>query len=73
MTYTFEGDLIKEIDARPAQETEKLMQEFQRDFAAWAADKHPREVAQLREQGVTTENVGRWLALVRQWRKATKK
>lgn len=71
--YTFENDLIKEIDARPAQETEKLMQEFQRDFPTWASEKRPQEWAQLREEGITTENVGRWLALVRQWREETKK
>lgn len=68
VTYTFENDLIKEIDAKPAQKTEKLMQEFQNGFPTWASEKHPQEWATLRDEGITTDNVGRWLALVREWR-----
>ncbi len=71
--YTFENDLIKEIDAKPTQETQELMQEFQVNFPMWASGKHTQEWAKLREEGITTENVGRWLALVRQWQEETKK
>jgi len=67
--HTYENGLIKELKARPTQESIRLMGEFREAFGQWASDTYPQEWARLRAEGVTQENVNKWLALVRTWRK----
>ena len=70
---TYENGLIKGLRARPTQESIQMMRDFREAFGQWASDKYPQEWARLRDEGVTKENVNKWLALVRTWRKEMEK
>jgi hypothetical protein len=67
---TFEDGLIKKETAKPTQESAKIMAEFQQSFEKWASEKQAQEWAKLKSEGITKENVGKWLTLVRQWRES---
>ena len=67
--HTYENGLIKRLRARPTRESIQMMGEFREAFGQWASDTYPQEWARLRAEGVTKENVNKWLALVRKWRK----
>jgi hypothetical protein len=66
---TYENGLIKRLRARPTQESIRMMGEFRDVFGQWASDAYPQEWARLRGEGVTKENVNKWLTLVHTWRK----
>lgn len=66
---TYEKGLIRGVRARPTQESIQMMREFREAFGQWASGTYPQEWARLRDEGVTKENVNKWLALVRKWRK----
>jgi hypothetical protein len=66
---TYENGLIKRLRARPTQESIRMMGDFREAFGQWASDTYPQEWARLRAERVTKENVSKWLALVRAWRK----
>lgn len=65
---TYEDGLIKRLRARPTQDSNRMMSEFRGGFVQWASDKRPQEWARLGAEGVTKENVDKWLMLIRQWR-----
>jgi hypothetical protein len=65
---TYENELIRGVKARPTQESIQMMRDFREAFGQWASDAYPQEWAGLRDEGVTKENVNKWLALVRTWR-----
>jgi hypothetical protein len=62
--------LIKKETAKPTQDSAKIMTEFQQSFEKWASEKQAQEWAKLKSEGITKENVGKWLTLVRQWRES---
>ncbi|MDD5064414.1 MAG: nuclear transport factor 2 family protein [Phycisphaerae bacterium] len=64
----FENGLIKKEIAKPTQKSMEIMGEFQETFEKWATEKHGQEWAKLKSEGITRENVGRWLVIIRQWR-----
>lgn len=66
---TYEKGLIKGVRASPTQESIRMMGNFRSAFGQWASDTYPQEWAMLRAEGVTKENVNKWLALVREWRR----
>lgn len=70
---TLKDGLIIEERATPAQESMKIMAEFRQSFERWASEKRLEEWAKLKAEGVTEENVDKWLAMTRQWREATEK
>ena len=65
---TFEDGLIKQEIAKPTQESMKIMAEFQESFEKWASEKRGQEWPKLKSEGITKENVSKWLILARQWR-----
>jgi hypothetical protein len=65
---TFEDGLIKKEEAKPTQESMRIMGEFRESFEKWASEKRGQEWAKLQTEGITKENVGEWLALTREWR-----
>jgi ketosteroid isomerase-like protein len=65
---TFEDGLIKKEIAKPTQKSAEIMAEFRKTFEKWASEKQGQEWAKLKSEGITKENVGRWLAIIRQWR-----
>lgn len=65
---TFEDGLIKQEIAKPTQESMKIMAEFQESFEKWASEKRGQEWTKLKSEGITKENVSKWLILARQWR-----
>jgi hypothetical protein len=67
---TFKDGLIKKEVAKPSQESMKVMAEFRKTFETWATEKHGQEWAKLKSEGITKENVGKWLAIIRQWRES---
>jgi ketosteroid isomerase-like protein len=67
---TFEDGLIKKEVAKPTQESMKTMAEFRESFEKWASEKRGQEWARLKSEGITKENVNRWLAIIRQWRES---
>lgn len=69
---TFKDGLIKQERAKPAQESMKIMGEFRESFEKWASEKHPEEWIKLKDEGITEENVDKWLTITRRWREATK-
>ena len=66
--HFFENGLIKEVKAKPSQEGVRVLKEFQEDFGRWAAGRQAQKWAELDAEGITKENVDRWLALIREWR-----
>ena len=70
---TYENGLIKGVRARPTQESIQMMREFREAFGQWASGTYPQEWAKLSDEGVTKENVKKWLALVREWRRESKR
>lgn len=70
---TYENGLIKGLRARPTQESIQMMREFREAFGRWASGTYPQEWAKLSDEGVTKENVKKWLALVREWRRESKR
>lgn len=69
---TFEDGLIKRERAKATQESMRIMAEFRRSFEGWASERRAGEWAKLKAEGITKENVDRWLALTREWRKEQK-
>jgi ketosteroid isomerase-like protein len=69
---TFKNGLITEEKAKPAQESMKIMGEFKESFGKWASEKRAEEWVKLKAEGVTEENVDKWLTMTRQWRESTK-
>jgi hypothetical protein len=67
---TFEDGLIKKEIAKPAQESMEIMAEFRKSFEKWASEKRGQEWAKLKSEGITKENVSRWLAIIREWRES---
>lgn len=64
----FEKGLIKEVRAKPTEESVRDLREFQEGFGRWAADNQAQKWIELDAEGITKENVDKWLALVREWR-----
>jgi hypothetical protein len=67
---TFEDGLIKKETAKPAQDSAKIMAEFQQSLEKWASEKQGQKWVKLKSEGITKKNVSKWLALVRQWRES---
>jgi hypothetical protein len=67
---TFENGLIKREIAKPTQESMKIMAEFRESFEKWASEKRGQEWAKLKSEGITKENVSKWLAIIREWRES---
>lgn len=67
---TFENGLIKKEIAKPTQKSTEIMDEFRKSFEKWASENQGQEWAKLKSEGITKENVNRWLALIRQWQKS---
>jgi hypothetical protein len=65
---TFEDGLIKKEIAKPTQKSAEIMAEFRKTFEKWASENRGQEWAKLKSEGITKENVNRWLAIIRQWR-----
>lgn len=65
---TFKDGLIKKEIAKPSQKSMKVMAEFRGSFEKWASEKQGQEWDKLKSEGITKENVSRWLAIIRQWR-----
>ncbi len=70
---TFEDGLIIEERAKPTEESMRIMGKFRESFEKWASEKGTEEWAKLKAEGVTEENVDKWLAMTRQWREETRK
>jgi hypothetical protein len=64
----FKDGLIKKEIAKPTQKSMEVMGEFRKTFETWATEKHGQEWAKLKSEGITRENVSKWLAIIRQWR-----
>jgi limonene-1,2-epoxide hydrolase len=69
---TFKDGLIKLEIAKPTQESAKIMGELLESFGKWASEKKGKEYTRLKTEGVTKENVGKWLAIVQKWREKVK-
>ncbi len=67
---TFKDGLIKKEIAKPTQKSMEIMAEFRKTFETWASENHGQEWAELKSEGITKENVHRWLAIIRQWRES---
>jgi hypothetical protein len=67
---TFEGGLIKKEIAKPTQKSMEIMAEFRESFEKWASEKRGQEWARLKSEGITKENVSKWLAIIRQWQES---
>lgn len=65
---TFENGLIKKEIAKPTQKSTEIMDEFRKSFEKWASENQGQEWARLKSEGITKENVGKWLAIIRQWK-----
>jgi hypothetical protein len=66
----FEDGLIKKEIAKPSQKSMEMMAEFRESFEKWASDNRGQEWAKLKSEGITKENVGEWLAIIRQWKES---
>lgn len=66
----FENGLIKKEIAKPTQKSAEIMSEFRKTFETWATEKHGQEWAKLKSEGITKENVGKWLDIIRDWRES---
>ncbi len=67
---TFENGLIKQEIAKPTQKSTEIMDEFRKSFDKWATENQGQEWARLKSEGITKENVGKWLGIIRQWKKS---
>ena len=67
---TIDNGLIKKEIAKPTQKSTEIMDEFQESFEKWASEKQGQEWTKLKSEGVTKENVGKWLAIIRQWKES---
>ena len=67
---TFDNGLIKKEVAKPTQKSTEIMDEFRKSFENWASENQGQEWAKLKSEGITKENVNRWLAIIRQWQKS---
>jgi ketosteroid isomerase-like protein len=67
---TFKDGLIKQEIAKPTQESMKIMAEFRESFEKWASEKRGQEWAKLKSEGITKENVSKWLAIIREWQES---
>jgi hypothetical protein len=67
--FVFEKGLIKGVKAKPAEKSAKALREFRVSFVGWAGENRGEELGELQGEGLMTkDNVGRWLALMRDWR-----
>ncbi len=72
--FIFEDGLIKEVKAQPTQEGADALRNSHSAFGRWAAENRKEEFDELRSAAVITkDNVGKWLALIRQWREESEK
>jgi len=67
---TFDNGLIKKEIAKPTQKSTEIMDEFRKSFGKWASENQGQEWARLKSEGITKENVNRWLAIIKQWQKS---
>jgi hypothetical protein len=67
---TFKDGLIKKEIAKPTRKSAEIMGEFRESFEKWASENRGQEWAKLKSEGITKENVHRWLAIIRQWRES---
>ncbi len=67
---TFEDGLIKKEVAKPTQKSMEIMAEFREPLEKWASEKQGQEWARLKSEGITKKNVGKWLAIIRQWQES---
>jgi limonene-1,2-epoxide hydrolase len=67
---TFDNGLIKKEVAKPTQKSAEIMDEFRKSFEKWVSENQSQEWAKLKSEGITKENVNRWLAVIRQWRES---
>ena len=67
--FIFEDGLIKEVKTQPTQEGADTLRNSQRAFRRWAAENRSEEVDELKSARVVNkDSVGKWLALMREWR-----
>jgi limonene-1,2-epoxide hydrolase len=69
---TFDNGLIKKEVAKPTQKSTEIMDEFRKSFEKWASENQGQEWAKLKSEGITKENVNKWLAIIRQWRESNR-
>jgi hypothetical protein len=68
--HTFKNMYIDQVRVKQTQQSQRLLQKTMESFSQWASEKHARQWAELNAEGgsITKDNVGKWLALLRQWR-----
>ncbi len=71
--HIFENGLIKGVRAKPVEENVRALKEFRESFGKWVSETMPQESAELKVEGITKNNVNKWLALMRQWREENEK
>ncbi len=67
---TFDNGLIKKEIAKPTQKSTEIMDEFRKSFDKWASENQGQEWDRLKSEGITKENVNRWLAMIRRWQES---
>ena len=72
--FIFEDGLIKEVKTQPTQEGTDALRNSYDAFGVWASENRKEEFDELKSAAVVTkDNVGKWLALMRQWREESEK
>lgn len=72
--FVFEDGLIKEVKTQPTQEGADALRNSYGAFGRWAAENRREEFEELKSAAVITkDNVGKWLALMREWREESEK
>jgi hypothetical protein len=72
--FIFEDGLIKEVKTQPTQEGADALRNSHGAFGRWAAENRKEEFDELRSAAVITkDNIGKWLALMREWREESEK
>jgi hypothetical protein len=72
--FIFVDGLIKEVKTQPTQEGADALRDSYGAFGTWASENRKEEFDELRSEAVITkDNVGKWLALMRQWREESEK
>jgi hypothetical protein len=72
--FIYEKGLIKEIRTKTTQESAEAIVSSIGAFGRWAIENRREEYDELRGTGlITKDNVGKWLALMREWREESEK
>ncbi len=71
--FIFVDGLIKEMKTQPTKEGMEALRNSHGAFGKWAAENRREEFDELRSAGVTKDNVGKWLALMKQWLEESEK